>query len=80
MYLQITIALVLLLSVIGLVVWFFNVNNSMGLLHKQNISVLETAIYNNRNQMKFRNSNLNRYDFLKYDLDESLLVQYEIHT
>lgn len=78
MYLQIAIALVMLLSLIGLVVWFFNVNNSMGRLHKQNISILESAIYNNRNQINFRNSKLNRYDFLKYNLDEALAVQPEI--
>jgi len=80
MYLQIAIALVLLISLIGLVVWFFNVNNSMGRLHKQNISILESAIYNNRNQINFRNSKLNRYDFLKYNLDEALVVQQEIQT
>ncbi len=78
MYLQIAIVLFLAFSFSGLVMWWFNVNNSMGRIHKQNISILESAIYNNRKQIDFRNSNLNRYDFFKYNLDEALVVQQEI--
>lgn len=78
MYLQIAIVFILLLSFIGLAIWFFNAKNTNGRLHQQNISILESAIFSHRNQINFRNSNLNRYDFLKYNLDEALAVQPEI--
>jgi hypothetical protein len=78
MFFQIAITLMLLLLFIGLMVWFFNTKNAMGRLHNQNVSILESAICNNRNQINFRNSKLNRYDFLKYNLEESLVLQPEI--
>lgn len=78
MYLQITITLFLLLSVMALFLLFFKKKNAMFRIHNQNILDLESAICNNRNQINYRNSNLNRYNFLKYNLNEALLVQHEI--
>jgi hypothetical protein len=72
------ILLVLLLTIIGIVVWFFNAKKSLGQAHSQNVAMLESAIYNNRNQLNFRTLHLNRYDFLKYNLDEVLVVQSDI--
>ncbi|MCG2418515.1 hypothetical protein K8089_05725 [Aequorivita sp. F47161] len=79
MYLQVAILLFLMLIVIGLVVWFYNAKRAMGQVHNQNVAMLESAIYNNCKQLKFRTLQLNRYDFLKYNLDEALVVQSDIN-
>jgi len=47
-------------------------------LHFQNIHALEKYISENRNELFIRNENLNRYDFLKYNLVEALVVQENI--
>lgn len=80
MYLQIAITLFLLLSVMVLFLWFFKRKNTMFRIHNQNILDLEDSISRNRFQINFRNSSLNRYDFLKYNLNEALAVQLEIQT
>lgn len=75
---QIVITLTLLLSIIGISIWFYHERNTMSKLHRQTISQLEEAIYTNNHQVSFRNLNLNRYDFQRYNLDEALQVQREI--
>lgn len=59
-------------------IWFFRVKNRMKTIHKQTISSLENAISNNHFQINKRNSNLNKYDFLKHNLDEALIMQRDI--
>lgn len=78
MCLQIVILLVLVLTLIGIVVWFFNTKKSIAHPHNQNIAMLESAIYKHRCQLNFRTFHLNKYDFVKYNLDEALVVQPEI--
>lgn len=78
MFLQIAITLVLLSSILGLLVWFFQGKKAISKMHNEKVSALETAISTNHFQINFRNSNLNNYDFLKLNLNEALIVQPEI--
>lgn len=78
MFPQTVIAVVLLLSIIGIAIWFYNGRNAMGRIHTQTISELERAICTNQNQISFRSSHLNTYDFQKYNLREALVIQPEI--
>lgn len=78
MFPQTVIAIVLLLFIIGIALWFYNGRNEMERIHLQTISELERAICTHGNQISFRNSNLNSYDFQRYNLDEVLVVQPEI--
>ncbi len=75
MSLQTIIILILLVSIIGSVIWFFNAKRTMNLSHNENISSLEGAIANNRDQIDFRKYHLNKYDLLKFNLQEALVVQ-----
>lgn len=78
MFLQIAILLILISSISGLMVWFFKERKSIFQSHNQSISALETAISNNRYQINFRNANLQNYDFLKFNLNDALIIQPEI--
>ncbi|HLW31416.1 MAG TPA: hypothetical protein VKX40_04070 [Aequorivita sp.] len=78
MFSQIVILIVLLFSVFGIAIWFYNEKQATGRIHSETISKLESAIHHNHNQISFRNSHLNCYDFLKYNLDEALVRQLEI--
>ena len=80
MFLQIAISAVLLSSIIGMTVWFFNAKNGMGKDHNQTMDALERAISNNRNQINFRSKHLNKYDLLQYNLHDALIVQHEIEV
>ena len=75
---QIIIILVLLFSISGLVIWFLNEKRTMNLLHNESISVLERAISHNRSQIDFRKYHLSNYDFLKYNLQDALIIQPKI--
>ena len=75
---QTVVILLFLAILVGIVVWYFTGKNELVRIHNQNILNLENAIFNNRRQLNFRNTSLNRYDFLKYNLDEALVVQREI--
>lgn len=78
MFSQIVILIVLLFSIIGIAIWFSNEKQAIGRIHSETISKLESAIRHNHSQISFRNSHLNHYDFLKYNLDEALVRQLEI--
>lgn len=78
MFLQIAILLILLSSASGLMVWFYKERKSISRNHHQNNSELETAIFTNRYQINFRNANLQNYDFLKFNLNDALIIQPEI--
>ncbi len=80
MYLQNAMALLLIISVTGLILWFFKTKKTMYRIHNQNILDLESNISKNRFQINFRNDSLNKYDFLKFNLNEALVVQFEIQT
>ncbi len=78
MFLQIAIALVLLSSIIGLAVWFFNERKTINFVHNETILALERAMSNSCTQIEFRKNNLNNYDLLRYNLQEALVVQPQI--
>ena len=59
---------------------FFKTKKTMYRIHNQNILDLESNISKNRFQINFRNDSLNKYDFLKFNLNEALVVQFEIQT
>lgn len=78
MFLHIAILLILISSTSGLMVWFLKERKLISENHHQNISALETAISNNLYQIKYRNANLQNYDFLKFNLNDALIIQPEI--
>ena len=75
--LEITLGLVFS---IGLLLWliFKNKNQKMQGIYAEKITQLNTQLEINKKQIHIRSSGLNRYDFLKYNLLEALVVQSEI--
>ena len=63
-----------------MVLIFFFSNNKLKWGHNKNMLDLLEAITMNENQIQKRNNNLDRYDLLKYNIDESLISQEEIST
>jgi hypothetical protein len=80
MYLQIAITLFLLGSVAALFILVYKSNKRLVIVHEHTISELESCISRNTFQIKSRTNNLNKYDFLKYNLNEALVAQMEVHT
>ncbi len=78
MFFQFVILLVLLISISGIVIWFLKRNREMNLHHNENVSVLRRGISQNRNQIDFRKYHLSNYDFLKYNLQDALIIQPKI--
>jgi hypothetical protein len=78
MYLQLCFTLVLLFLVSGLIIWFLNEKRIMSLVHTENISVLESAISKNLGQIDYRKHTINKYDLLRYNLQDALISQPEI--
>lgn len=75
---QIVVILLFLSMLFGLVIRFRLKEKQLEQQHMEYILVLENAISLNQGQMGTRKKWLDRYDFLKYNLDESLVVQPEI--
>ena len=75
---QIVVILLFLSMLFGLVIRFRLKEKQLEQQHMEHILVLENAISLNQGQMGIRNKGLGRYDFLKYNLDESLVVQEDI--
>ena len=75
---QIVVILLFLSMLFGLVIRFRLKEKQLEQQHLEHILVLENAISLNKGQMRTRNKGLGCYDFLKYNLDESLVVQPEI--
>ena len=75
---QTAVVLSFLSVLLGLVVWFRLKEKLLKQQHQDHISVLENAISTNLGQQNIRNEGLGRYDFMKYNLDESLVIQPEI--
>ena len=75
MSIQYIIILFLLFSIGGLLIWFLSIKKAMNLLHNENMAALKSDISQNRDQIEFRKNNLCKYDFLKYNLLDALIVQ-----
>jgi hypothetical protein len=78
MYLPLIILLIVLAIIFGLIFYFYNKNRAIKNVHSSKIDSLEQAIFLNGNQIKFRNSGLQEYNFLKHNLTEVLVAQPEI--
>ncbi len=78
MYFQIMIAFTLLLAIPGLFLWFFKKRKSLNLIHNEHVFDLKNTISNHDFQIDFRNTNLDKYDFLQFNLNEVLTVQPKI--
>ena len=60
---------------VGLLLGFFKKNQEIKLSHVQKIQTLNQSILLHKTQLTFRDKGLLQYNFLKYNLDESLIVQ-----
>lgn len=72
--------LLIVICLIGAItLWFFKKNKNLKTKHNLEMTVIKDAIIIHNSQMNNRDSGLNLYNFLKYNLDESLKVQSEIN-
>ncbi|WP_214111555.1 hypothetical protein [Aequorivita echinoideorum] len=60
---------------LGILLFFNWKNKSLKKWHSVEIASLENSINQNKTQIFFRNENLDKYHFLKYNLAEALFVQ-----
>jgi len=74
----IEITFVVLLISMLLVFFFARSNSNMLRQHRVRIRSLSNSVALERSQINFRENRLNRYDFLRYNLNEALVVQPEI--
>lgn len=61
-----------------IVVLFYEKNRLIKINHKMEMVSINEAINLHKTQISLRNNGLNNYDFIKYNLKESLVVQSEI--
>ena len=74
-----TIILFLIVSVIcGILLFFYHANKKIKQSHIHELHVLEQSILLNKSQINFREKGLDQYHFLKYNLEESLVMQLKI--
>lgn len=57
------------------IVFFFYKNKHLKTLHTKTMTDLKRNLRFHREQMRFRNSNLDKYHFLRYNLEEVLIFQ-----
>lgn len=76
--LQIIFLVVFSASLGGIFFFFLRKNKLLRTEHLQAVSALQDVIKINREQIFFRSEMLDRYHFLKYNLEEALLIQKEI--
>lgn len=78
MTLQLIFTMVLFFSILGMLLWTYFENRKLSNNHNENINSLEKEISFNNFQMNLRNISLKRYDFLRFNIDEALIIQKEI--
>ena len=59
----------------GILLYFFRKNKELKLEHTQQIHSINQSIILHKTQLTYRDKGLLQYNFLKYNLDESLKVQ-----
>ncbi|WP_114491988.1 hypothetical protein [Candidatus Ulvibacter alkanivorans] len=74
----IEITFVVLLISLLLVFFFARSYSNMLRQHRVRIRSLSNSVALERSQINFRENRLNQYDFLRYNLNEALVVQPEI--
>lgn len=62
----------------GIVLFYFKKIKEMKHIHIQKIQGIQQAILLHKTQLSYRDKGLLHYNFLKYNLDESLKAQPEI--
>lgn len=75
---NVIIGLVFIMLFLAVIFLFIVENKKMQLHHKKTLIGMKKAITIQHGQMNFRNDNLQKYNFLKYNLKEALVVQKEI--
>ncbi len=78
MTLQLIFTMVLFFSILGMLLWAYFENRKLSNNHRENVNSLEKAIAINYGQIDFRKLQLDNYQFMKYNLRESLVVQPKI--
>ncbi len=78
MSVSIYIFLFLIISISLLLLYFKVQKAKISADHFNKIDGIELEIERNKHQIKVRGIGLNKYNFLKYNLDEALIVQPEI--
>lgn len=69
-------AIVLILALIWLL--FYRKNKRLTAVHRDQTDSLKIEVSLHQSQIEFRQESLNRYDFLRYNIKEALIVQQEI--
>ena len=77
--LPVTFILIFVFLLISISVAFYFKNKHLKYKQKQYVAHLMKRIEENQQQINIRNRNLAAYNFLRYNLDEALLVQNSIN-
>lgn len=75
---QIILLIVFVILSSGLMFWYYKTKNALVAQHFSKTSNLKTAIAIHQKQIAYRTSSLNKYDFVKYNLNEALVIQADI--
>ena len=78
MSIQLIVLFLFVCLLLGMIQYFYIKNRSLKLDHLQRTQIISQAVLVHKTQIKFREKGLLNYNFLKYNLDESLKVQSEI--
>ena len=76
---QLVIILIIISISIGIWLYFFLKNKQVNQLHAQRLLNLGDELAANKLQILIRKNGLDRYNFLKYNLSEALIIQPDIN-
>ena len=77
--LQFFISILFISINIVLILYFFRKKKVLEKSHHQQILKFQQQLFLQKAQLNFRKNGLQKYNFMKYNLNESLLVQSEIN-
>jgi len=69
---------ILVCVICGLILYFYSENKKLKQKHFHDIHALQQSISLHKTQISFREKGLEQYRFLKYNLEESLVLQPKI--
>lgn len=78
MFFQILIIIICLSAGIGIFIYFHLKNSSMNKMHLKKIASLKRNFLLNSEQIRYRNTEIGRYNFLEYNLNDALVIQPKI--
>lgn len=78
MFLQILVLIIFFSSGFGIIFFFHVKNSAVKESHLKTLVSLKNAISINSEQIKIRNSGMDRYSFLEYNLSDSMVIQPKI--